>query len=418
MKSIHRIFKEILKACMDTYISFECFIIRFFSIGVLQNELLEALSDSENSIEASTISVPRKKILILRKDVIGDFILFIPTLQHYRDYFKDAELCLVVNTVALELGTQFDFVDTVIPYDSKQFRTNFWYRRRFFHTLAKQNFDIVIHAVYSREYIGDRMVRATGAPITFAFKAESGPMRTDKSYTTLIDTPKELNEPDRNMYFLSKIVGTQITATFPSLDYTKFDSTRATELLRTLKLQENDTTTPSVYAVVLPGAGATYRTWQLEKFAEVTEYIAHTKNIPVLLCGSLHDKPLTAKIYSLCKNKERVFDVAGILDIPNFGSLLHNALFYFGSETGPLHLATAVGTPVIAVLGGGHRGRFFPYGNPQTNRFIADDHIACIGDGWKCSENLTEGEIAPCIRDISVAQATAEIDTLLAIIQK
>ncbi len=81
------------------------------------------------------------------------------------------------------------------------------------------------------------------------------------------------------------------------------------------------------------------------------------------------------------------------------------------------YLAIAVGTPVICILGGGHFDRFFPYGNPDTNRYIADDSATCRGDGWKCSMNLKKGEIAPCIRNISVDDAKREIEALFAIIR-
>lgn len=371
---------------MDTYISFECACIRFF------------------------VSPQKEKVLILRKDVIGDFILFIPTLKHYREYYKNKELHLVVNTVALELQSQFTFIDTIIPYDGKKFRTNFWYRRSFFHRLAKEGYATVIHAVYSREYIGDRMVRATGAKDTTTFKAEYGNMYTDSQYTRIIDTPKHLTEPERNMYFVSQITGKEVHTTYPNLDITLFDKKEFETLKEKLLLVDKK------YVVLLPGAGAHYRTWQLEKFAEVATYIT-SLGFTVLISGSKGDVPLCEELLSKMTDKNNIHMVAGILDIPNFAHLLYNSLFYFGSETGPLHLATALHVPAIAILGAGHRGRFYPYGDPQICRYVADDTATCIGDGWKCSQHLKHGEIAPCIRHISVAQAKSEIDTLLAILR-
>jgi ADP-heptose:LPS heptosyltransferase len=381
-----QILRNSIKAIMDTYISFECACIRLFT------------------------SPQKEKILILRKDVIGDFILFIPTLKHYREYYTGKELHLVVNTVALELKSQFSFIDNIIPYDGKKFRTNFWYRRSFFHKLAKEGYTTVIHAVYSREYISDRMVRATGAKDTITFKAEYGNMYTDSQYTRIIDTPKELTEPERNMYFVSRVIGKEVHVTYPNLDIELFDDKEFKTLKEKLSLVDKK------YVVLLPGAGARYRTWQLEKFAEVAMYIT-SLGYTVLVSGSKGDVALCEELLSHIVDTRNVHMIAGVLDIPNFAHLLQNSLFYFGSETGPLHLTTALQVPAIAILGAGHRGRFYPYGDPNICRFVADDTATCIGDGWKCSGHLKQGEIAPCIRNISVAQAKGEIDTLLAILR-
>ncbi|MBU3668627.1 MAG: glycosyltransferase family 9 protein [Candidatus Taylorbacteria bacterium] len=381
--------RTIVKNIMDTYISFECMFVALFQKP----------------------KTNRRKVLLLRKDVIGDFILFIPTIKHFRRFYKDAELYLVVNTVALDLQSQFPEVDHVIPYDGKQFRSNFFYRRKFFHNLAKEGFDIVVHAVYSREYICDRMVRVTGAKERIAFCAEGGKMTTDAQYTRLIDTPKELNEPDRNMYFLSAVIGEETNIQFPTLDISKFDCKNAKTLLESLHIEEKK------YIVLLPGAGAPYRTWQLEKFAEVADHIASTHNLKILISGSHGDLNLCNKIYELMSKKDMAFVIAGQLDIPNFAHILHSSLFYFGSETGPLHLATAIQTPVVCILGAGHRDRFFPYGDARINRYVADDAAPCRGDGWKCSQNLRPGEIAPCIRNITTDAAKREIKELLDILR-
>lgn len=383
------IIRQIIKGLMDRYISIECWIIR---------KLHRKFQDS------------KRKVLILRKDVIGDFILFIPTLTYYREYYKEAEISLVVNTVALELLNQFSFIDKIIPYDGKKFRTNFFYRRNFMHNLAKQGFDTVVHAVYSREYIGDRMVRATGAKETIAFESAFGNMSTDGDYSRIIITPADLNEPMRNMFFAQAVTGLQCTLTFPSLDIQKFDHSEADEVFSKFNLKEKK------YCVLLAGAGAPYRTWQLEKFVQIADYLVEKYGLSVLISGSKGDIHLSEKIFADVKNKEKIFNITGLTDLPNFAHILQRSLFYFGSETGPLHLAIAVGTPVVCILGGGHFNRFFPYGNPITNRYIADENVRCRGDDWKCSQNLRAGEIAPCIRNISVSDAVKEIEALFAIL--
>ncbi len=355
----------------------------------------------------------KKRVLILRKDVLGDFIVFSPAMPYYREFYKDYELSMVLNTMARGLAPLFHYVDNIISYDGKKFRTSFLYRRAFMKNLAKKDFDVVVHPVYSRETIGDLMVRVTRAKETIAFKATYD--HNDKQYTKIIKVPENIDEVSRNMAFVSAVVGKKCEAHFPTIDINLLDKSFTESLKKEYGLVDKK------YCIIFPGAGASYRIWPLEKFATIADYISSKGITPVICGGSISEAELGEKIIEASKNRSAIVNLIGKTGFPSLSVITHlvnDSLFYFGSETGILHLAAAVNVPTISILGGGHFGRFFPYGDLSINRIVFDPNmpITCKNDDWKCAMCLKPGEIAPCIKNISVEDAMTEIEALLKIL--
>lgn len=83
--------------------------------------------------------------------------------------------------------------------------------------------------------------------------------------------------------------------------------------------------------------------------------------------------------------------------------LLDSARAYIGRDTGPMHLATALGKPAIAIFGGGHWPRFLPAGNAH----VLTVRLPCFKCDWKCPFKE-----AHCIRQVPVPEVTAAIGRL------
>jgi hypothetical protein len=92
-------------------------------------------------------------------------------------------------------------------------------------------------------------------------------------------------------------------------------------------------------------------------------------------------------------------------EIPVLAALMQKARFYFGNDTGPLHMAAAVGIPVVGIFGGGHWLRFLPVG-PHSIGLAGD--LPCFGCGWDC----IFGD-APCVRLVGVDDAKKALQIIL-----
>lgn len=339
----------------------------------------------------------KKRVLIFRKDVLGDFIIFLPTLKYYRECYKDYEISLVVSSMSLELSSLFHYMDDIIPFNQKKFRTNFWYRRAFIKNLSRKGFDVAIYPVYSSEKIGDLIMKATRTPKVLDFKT--------------ISIQENLNELERNMAFVSKVVGKPCPALFPTIDVAILVRGDFDKIFLEYGLDSKK------YVVIVPGAGATYKMWQMSNVIEIADYFVE-KGLVAVVCGWVDEKMLGEEVVKQSKYKDRIINLVGKTNLPTLAHLLANAKLYFGNDTGTLHLAAATGTPAVAIMGGGHFGRFFPYGNLDMNRVVFDPNMKCKGDEWKCAENVPKGDPAPCIKNITVVDAKKQIDDLLAILDQ
>lgn len=365
-------------------------------------DLLRNVIDSSIALEArlhSKIQSDKKQILILRKDGLGDCLLFYPFLKDYRRYYKDAKITLVFPSYFKDLSPALSDIDEVLWFDHKRFSKSFSYRRSFLIGLKHAGFDTAIYPVFTREPIGDLMMKITEAPEIIGF--DTGARDT---YTKLIKIPDEIkSEIERNALFAKEITGTKSEISFPTIDSEKLQKDKANTLLSSIS---------KPYAVIFPGAGASYRIWPHDRFSAVIEHLMQ-KGIQPVLCGSHNEYSLTKNIISMLRDGDRnnVIDLTGQTDLATLAHILSGAQLYFGSDTGIMHLAAAVGTPVIGIIGSGSIGRFFPYGDPKKNIAL---HNRAFKPTWDwSSEKLSGYQIHPSIESITLEMATGAIDSMI-----
>jgi ADP-heptose:LPS heptosyltransferase len=289
--------------------------------------------------------------------------------------------------------------------------------------LGRTNYDVFIYPAPSRESVGYfmmKMIRATerigfGGDITEHGKKleEMGAL----TYTKLIRPPENIKaEIDRYVYFTEQVTGKKIDVEFPTIDIKKLSDCKALELLKVNDLENKK------YAIMFPGAGAPYRIWPPEKSAQIVNYIRN-KGMTVVMCGGDKEKALVRDIMSLANKNQQddgqnvIADLSGKTDLATLAHLLAKSQFYFGSDTGILHLAVAVGTPAVATVGSGGLDRFFPYGDLKKNRVVCDRTHSFVrsytpGD-WSDAHFLKPNEIHPSIKNITTEDAEKEVDYMI-----
>ena len=374
---------------------------------------------------------PVKQILILRKDGLGDCIIFYATLAKYRAYYDPswAAITLVFPTYFKGLEPLLmPLIDEIIWFDHKAFGSSFSYRRRFLLDLKRRGYDMAIYPVFSREAIGDFMMQMTGAPVIVGFDGDDAVMseyqkiKNNSLYSQLVCVPPDMtNELARDLYFAEQVTGTPpvdntIFSTqnisFPTINVRLLPTTQYDDILR--RPEFANIKNGATYAVVFPGAGAPYKIWPEERFASLVRFISEKGIIPVL-AGGPRETGLVGRIKAkIGPLKTPLIDLSGQTELSTLAHILAGATFYFGSDTGILHLAVAVGTPTVALVGSGGIGRFFPYGDLNKNRIVCDTTKSyTISDNWKNIELLPKGLPHPSIAAITEADAQKEIEYIL-----
>ncbi len=373
--------RSLFKHLVDSLISLEC---RYFT-------------RRERSTE--------QRLLIFRKDGMGDFIIFYPFLKYYRAHFKDYRISFVLPTVARDLKPLLTMVDEVIEFDAKQFSGNFWYRRAFIKNLVRQNFAVAIYPVFSREPMGDLIIKLTGAPVRIGFAKNS---KDRKFYTDTFALPEDGRpEIDRDAAFTEHVIGRTPPVTFPTIDPSLFDPAPARQLAEQYHL------IPDRYAIIFIGASVRYRIWPEDRFARIADYFV-SQGITPVVAGGPNDRALAATVIRHMADPKKGVDLSGQTRLGDLAHLLVHSRLYFGNDTGALHLAAALNVPAVCLSGGGVFGRFFPYGDLRRNRQAFDPNMTCKNDLWACGLRCLGDERAPCIMGISVENALGVTKDLLA----
>ena len=119
--------------------------------------------------------------------------------------------------------------------------------------------------------------------------------------------------------------------------------------------------------VLHPGSGGSARDWPVRRFAELARLVHGAGLGPIWVTGTAREKSLVDELERLSGVPLRRLE--GRLNLPELAAVLKHARAVVANSTGPLHLAVAVGTPVVGLycpIGPCHPRRWGPYGRPDA----------------------------------------------------
>lgn len=147
-----------------------------------------------------------------------------------------------------------------------------------------------------------------------------------------------------------------------------------------------------------PGSGAAVKRWQAGRWADLACRLL-APGEPLLLTGGAAEANLTAELAALLPDR-RVIDLAGRTDLGTLAALFAGCRLVLGPDSGPLHLAVAVGTPTVHLFGPADARRFGPWGPTARHRVVAStlDCAPCGRLDW------TDLPAHPCVRDLEPAR--------------
>ncbi len=304
------------------------------------------------------------RILVTRTDRIGDLVLTTPLFKALREKFPKAWIAVVVFLEHREIVEGNPYLDEVILYDKKGTECSLWGQFLFSQKLRSKKFNVVIHA-----HGTNRMHLAgwlAGIPVRIGYERRA-PWALSHVHPY---NKREGKKPEAEYLFeLLALLGVpspkEIATFFPVMDR----SVRSLESLRMfLGIPDNRS-----WIVLNPSASDVTKMWPAERFAELVTRIQKDRPSVFLAIGTSKDRPI---IERLIKNTPvPVFDLSGRLSLGMLGALLKRSSLLVSNDSGPVHIATAVGTPVVSIFGRYEAGlgpkRWQPLG--KNSRVVAKD---------------------------------------------
>jgi ADP-heptose:LPS heptosyltransferase len=262
-------------------------------------------------------------------------------------------------------------------------------------------FDLAINAVYSMDYRHlDCLVGWTHAPRRIAHQCLDRHAKRERRFpyfTELVPSEQEWKfEIDRNLDML-KYLG------FAGPESHKSE-VWITEEDRAQPLAFREDLKGEPYAVLVPGSREKNKIWDADNFISVIKEVQKHSHIAWIIAGSKDEKERCIYIAErLSSSFARVHNTAGSTTLRELSAIIAGATLLLANDTGPVHIAAAVGTSTVCVLGGWSYGRFYPYpGNPLTmavtNKLPCFNcHMHCILDEEECITKISTTDVVDAV---------------------
>jgi len=163
------------------------------------------------------------------------------------------------------------------------------------------------------------------------------------------------------------------------------------------------------------GPNAPERIWPKENYAKLADHLIEIFGTNVVFTGSTREAKGIAAIMAMMKHKEKSNDASGKVNIPQLAYLIGEAGLLISSDTGPLHLATAMKTPTISFYGPNTPKIYGPWGNKNLNIVIYRNLWCspCMSNFNAKLAKCINPTYAKCIRDISVEEVLQKVEGIL-----
>lgn len=324
--------------------------------------------------DATEIDLARmQSALVVRLDEIGDVVLTTPLLRELRRNLPHAWITLVVKPGTLNLVEHCPYVDETLVFDCNvdwqdpQPREQMLHRRAI--NLARRHlwrrrFDLALlprsdidhyHASFLAYFSGARW------RVGYA-NNELGPKAYEELkhlFTHIVEVSRTDHEVQRNLKVLTFLKG-EVESDALELWVDGHDQAFSEQVLRS-----HDTTPDQFLIAICPGAREAKKIWPLENFVKIAKWMRQEYNAQIMLVGGPTEAELGVEFQKQCGFK--IIDMIGKTTLRQTVSLLRYCDLFIGNDTGPMHLAAAVETPVIEICCHPSNGSPTHHGSP--NRF-------------------------------------------------
>jgi ADP-heptose:LPS heptosyltransferase len=311
-----------------------------------------------------------KRILLVRPDHLGDLLFLTPAIRRLRDRWPSAEITCLIGPWGERTLVGNPDVSRVVtfpfPWFDRQPRRSAvdTYRRlvRLTGIIHRLQCDIALN-FRPDFWWGALALRMAGVPnrVGFAEHPESS------LYTTRVALVPGTHEVERNLALVDAATGqtapaTELTAFFPDAS----DSEVVDQRLRALRRSNGENDCPPL-VVIHPGAGAPAKLWTAGGFARVADMLSD-RGMTVILVASPAERHLVQAIQSHWQGVGVVLDEP--LSLGELGALFARSTVAVGVDSGPMHLAAAVGTPTVRLYGPSDETKFGPWGRWGEHQVI------------------------------------------------
>ena len=340
----------------------------------------------------AAVSSPRR-ILVLRLERIGDLLMTLPALEDLRSFAESAEIDLVVGEWNLHLAQAIPAVNRIEALSAR------WLARgdrgsglpallREASRWRSRRYDLAIN--FEPDIRSNLLLAASGSRWCAGWASGGGGALLDLS----LDFDPRAHTTDNARMLVSAIFQrAPADGTRPHLAIPERAARDAADRLA-------GRAKGPVIGIHASG-GRHVKQWEPEKFADVAGRLARDLNATIVLTGGPDDRAIVDVVRAAIPPEQTV-DVAGQIDLLDLAAVIQRLNVLVTGDTGPMHLATAVGTPVVAVFGASNPVRYGPRG--PADRVVRVDLPCSPCNRIRLPPQRCSGQTPDCLAYVPAAR--------------
>jgi ADP-heptose:LPS heptosyltransferase len=297
------------------------------------------------------ISSEIKNILIIKWGALGDTIMGTSAIRAVRENFPEAKITILSNELMKQILPQGFLNDELLVIKSKE---SFNDQLKMIFQLRKRKFDLAINLRWTSERAAF-FAFLSGAKI----RVGSGPKRVTNLYTIKATSPVgRYHELHRNLDIV-KTLGLKINDENPVVYISDSEQEFANSFFRKNLLEKKNT------ICIHPGASKPIRAWPPERFRQIAKLCSNELKVKVIVTRGEIENELAHFVADglgdnviVCNKTKSIGELAAIIK---------NSGLFFSNCTGPMNVAVAVRTPVVALLGSSDPVDWGAYGDLHIN---------------------------------------------------
>lgn len=285
------------------------------------------------------------KLLIRATNWVGDAIMALPALQAVRQRFPTAHIAILALPYVAQIYEGQGVADELIAHDRNGEHAGFGGREKLAAMLRAKTFDTAL--LLQNAFDAAWIVWRAGIPERIGYRRDGRGLLLTKP----IRVPRPGETPaHEKYYYLELLRRAGWLDSLPDVPEIRLrvkaeDGERAEEKLRGIGAR------PNALRIAV-GAGASYgsaKCWPPERFAQALNQLQRERDVEVILFGTPAEAAVSTAIQ---RGLERpAVDLVGKTGIAELSALLSRCIAFLGNDSGAMHVAAAVGLPIVAVFG-------------------------------------------------------------------
>ncbi|MDD4600221.1 hypothetical protein SDC9_04302 [bioreactor metagenome] len=352
-----------------------------------------------------------KRFVIIRLSSIGDVLHCTPVARALKEKFPSCHITWIVGQVSYPMVECNPFIDEVYVWSRERWEKlmrqgkfieawQMW--RQLKKDMAKRDFDVAldVHGLF----LSGMVTSATKAPRRIGLggtKEQNGLFMTEQAPIL----PQDIHVIQR---YLSVLRPLGITTNHYGMTLSLSDEARR---FAAQFLSENGVAPDEKLVIINPATTWLAKNWPTEFFAQTADVLASQARI--MICGGPGDADLAKKIKA-CTNVQ-IIDAVGKTSLLEMAALLEQANLLIVGDTGPLHMAVALGVPTVSVFGATDPAKFGPLtaGNIVLRSKVGCrpcHKTVCPQKDMRCMRSLRPETVIGAARRVLAASHAADIN--------